>query len=529
MSPTVTITAILVLSTCHLVATQQRWRPLWDLFSNAVVVRTYYGDVRGFSVPWDIEDTVWDRKLYEYPPWYMRRINCFLGIPYALPPLGYLRFQRPHKPRWYGTYEANYFRPACPQRIDSLREDIPGYPKANISEDCLYMNIYAPNVTTHSDKTLYPVMVLATREVVVVTFNYRLGALGFLSTENEYATGNWGLWDQQLALEFVKENIKAFRGDPDRITLCGEGAGASSVGIHLVSPISRGKGFYHQAVMMSGSDLSSFAYIRPAWRPREYTTRLAKLLNCPTHHSYDMVQCLRDSNKHKWQEFVETQDFILPHDGVLGAVWAPVQDSSYNTKMPFLPETPYELRRAHEFEKVPLIIGLNTEDGAQKANDTLRGLENGMLGETFKTYVSRMIDDWLVQEDYKSRAYEAIEFQYTYWPDPENSSARTQEFINMLTDLQVGVGMDQVIKMQSLYEPTYVYQFNYKSWNDWLPRWMGVSYSAALPYVFGFPYLNETVVNETELIPRQWYDYEDRNISDWMMYLWTNFAKYGYA
>ena len=65
--------------------------------------------------------------------------------------------------------------------------------------------------------------------------------------------------------------------------------------------------------MMSGSDLSSFAYIRPAWRPREYTTRLAKLLNCPTHHSYDMVQCLRDSNKHKWQEFVETQDFILPH------------------------------------------------------------------------------------------------------------------------------------------------------------------------------------------------------------------------
>ena len=67
------------------------------------------------------------------------------------------------------------------------------------------------------------------------------------------------------------------------------------------------------------------------------------------------------------------------------------------------------------------------------SDDTLRGLENGMLGETFKTYVSRMIDDWLVQEDYKSRAYEAIEFQYTYWPDPENSSARTQEFINVRT------------------------------------------------------------------------------------------------
>ena len=65
---------------------------------------------------------------------------------------------------------------------------------------------------------------------------------GFLSTENEYAAGNWGLWDQQIALEFVKENIKGFRGDPSQITLCGEGSGAASVGMHLVSPISRGKG-----------------------------------------------------------------------------------------------------------------------------------------------------------------------------------------------------------------------------------------------------------------------------------------------
>jgi len=84
---------LVLLICCHLVVAQQRWRPLWELFNNAVVVRTYYGDVRGFSVPWDIEDTVWNRELFEYPPWFMRRINCFLGIPYALPPIGYLRFQ----------------------------------------------------------------------------------------------------------------------------------------------------------------------------------------------------------------------------------------------------------------------------------------------------------------------------------------------------------------------------------------------------------------------------------------------------
>ena len=72
-------------------------------------------------------------------------------------------------------------------------------------------------------------------------------------------------------------------------------------------------GFYHQAIMMSGNDLSSFAYIRPAWRPREYAARLGKLLDCPTHHSYDLVQCLQDSDKHTWQEFVDTQDLVMPH------------------------------------------------------------------------------------------------------------------------------------------------------------------------------------------------------------------------
>ena len=93
LSRTASLTAILVLSACHLIWSQQRWNPLWYDFNNAVVVRTYYGDVRGFSVPWDIEDTVWHRELHEYPPWYLRRVNCFLGVPFALPPLGYLRFR----------------------------------------------------------------------------------------------------------------------------------------------------------------------------------------------------------------------------------------------------------------------------------------------------------------------------------------------------------------------------------------------------------------------------------------------------
>ena len=82
-------------------------------------------------------------------------------------------------------------------------------------------------------------------------------------------------------------------------------------------------GFYHQAIMMSGSDLSSIAYIRPTWRPREYAIRLAKLLDCPTHHSYDLVTCLRDDIKHPWHEFVDTQELVYPHvsDAVVVRGW----------------------------------------------------------------------------------------------------------------------------------------------------------------------------------------------------------------
>lgn len=69
------------------------WRPPWDRWDPSVVVRTYYGDVRGFSIPWHIDDEIWNPEWEEQPPWYVRRINCFLGIPYALPPLGRFRFQ----------------------------------------------------------------------------------------------------------------------------------------------------------------------------------------------------------------------------------------------------------------------------------------------------------------------------------------------------------------------------------------------------------------------------------------------------
>src|SRR5690625_2784246 len=161
-------------------------------------------------------------------------MRAFLGIPYAAPPVGNLRWKPPHPARpWTDTLDASHFANHCPQ-IDSP------FGQASITEDCLYLNVFTPR-----DEGTYPVMVwihggamtygesgdynpapLVDRGVIVVTLNYRLGMLGFLAlpglTQEAPAnrdSGNYALMDQQAALQWVQKNIKAFGGNPDNVTI----------------------------------------------------------------------------------------------------------------------------------------------------------------------------------------------------------------------------------------------------------------------------------------------------------------------
>ena len=200
-------------------------------------------------------------------------LQIYRGIPYAAPPAGDLRWKPPGPVQpWEGIKETKVFLPACPQPIaaDPSSGDTP----ANMSEDCLYLNVWTP---AHSADDKLPVMVfihggafgqgagslpmydstaLAQKGVVVVTPNYRLGALGFLAhpqlaNESPYNTsGNYGLLDQIAAMQWVQRNIGAFGGDPSQVTVFGESAGATSILVHLVSPASTG--LYRQAIVESG-------------------------------------------------------------------------------------------------------------------------------------------------------------------------------------------------------------------------------------------------------------------------------------
>jgi len=190
----------------------------------------------------------------------------FLGIPYAAPPVGALRWQPPRPAAaWHGIRPATSYAPHCPQSSSTFGQ-------ASTSEDCLYLNVFTP--ATSKARNL-PVMVwvhggslltgesndynpaeLVRHGVVVVTINYRLGALGFLAdsalaSRRGGPSGNYGLMDQQAALRWVQRNIRGFGGDPGDVTLFGESAGGLSTLAQLASPGARG--LFQRAIVESGT------------------------------------------------------------------------------------------------------------------------------------------------------------------------------------------------------------------------------------------------------------------------------------
>jgi para-nitrobenzyl esterase len=194
---------------------------------------------------------------------------AFRGVPYAAPPTGQLRWRAPQPAtHWKGVRDATAFAASCPQQQSPQQN--PFVPPGALNEDCLYLNVYTPDLS-HDRPVLvwihggglaidaarnYVPTQLAAEGTVVVTINYRLGALGFLShpalaSRPGGPSGKYGLMDQQAALRWVQNNIRAFGGSPDKVTIAGQSAGGLSVLFHLVAPSSRG--LFQRAIVQSGA------------------------------------------------------------------------------------------------------------------------------------------------------------------------------------------------------------------------------------------------------------------------------------
>ncbi|GAB6024658.1 hypothetical protein CHUAL_014258 [Chamberlinius hualienensis] len=291
--------------------------------------------------------------------------DSFLAIPYAKPPINELRFKPPEPlDKWEGIRNGSADGPICPQ--PSLKDGaISG------EEDCLYLNVYVSKINDDT-KNLLPVMFYIhgggwsyesgslswygpqnymDYPIILVTFNYRIGALGFLSTNDSSSKGNYGMLDQVLALKWVKNNIMNFGGDPRRITIFGNSVGSSSVAFHLLSPLS--KGLFQKAIAESGMPTVYWGY-EP--NPLKMAKMLAALLNCSYANSALMIKCISTKSA---KEIVEAQAKLLI-SGFFPVNFRPVIDGANG----FLPEPPLSLMTKTKIaNRVPIIIGCTEKEG----------------------------------------------------------------------------------------------------------------------------------------------------------------------
>ncbi|KFV60530.1 Fatty acyl-CoA hydrolase precursor, medium chain, partial [Tyto alba] len=240
-----------------------------------------------------------------------RLVNVFLGIPFAKAPVGSLRFSPPEPPEpWNDLRDATSYPPLCPQDLSMLKTAEKNFKEKHLSfqtsEDCLYLNVYSPAGSNKKDKL--PVMVWihggnfifggasrydgsalsAYENVVVVIIQYRLGLLGFFSTGDEHARGNWAFLDQVAALRWIQENIEHFGGDPGSVTLFGVSAGSCSVFAHVLSPLS--KGLFHKAISESGILIPSDKDLLPS----RDVKKIANIFKCEASSSLPLINCLRN-------------------------------------------------------------------------------------------------------------------------------------------------------------------------------------------------------------------------------------------
>ncbi|PNF33591.1 hypothetical protein B7P43_G14683, partial [Cryptotermes secundus] len=304
-----------------------------------------------------------------------REIFAFQGVPYAKPPVGELRFKPPQPAEpWTGVLDATKEAPMCVQR-GLFPSDI----EVRGQEDCLYLNVYTPRISksgseaapldvmvwvhgggwfTGSGNTdMYGPQYLLDKDIILVTMNYRLGLIGFLSTEDAECPGNNGMKDQVAALRWVRDNIVEFGGNPNRVTIFGESAGGSSTHLHMLSPAS--KGLFHRAISQSGIVLSPWA-LTPPGSPKLVAEQVADVFNCPVQSSSELISCLRKQDAYK----LYGAELLIPAKRMSPITFTPVIEEQVGEgDEVFMSDHPMKILLSGDLELVPWMVGFASNEG----------------------------------------------------------------------------------------------------------------------------------------------------------------------
>lgn len=437
-------------------------------------------------------------------------IYVFTGIPYAKPPIGELRWKAPEEPeKWSNILKTTEFAPSCPQKSFS-QGDTSSVITGN--EDCLYLNVWSPDLndnlpvmifihgggnqqgSTYSETlntNMFDGKNLAERgRVVVVTIQYRLGALGFLAhpgleEESTFGkSGNYAVLDQILALKWVKNNIKNFGGDAGNVMVFGESAGAVNTGNLLCTKLA--SGLFNRACLQSGVPV-----LDPYYDAKNKGVQFAN----------QFITSGTDKQKIDYLRTLDASKLISMNEsplqnGVVNSEWGPVMDGHVFEK------SPYQSVQSQEFNKMPVIIGSN---------------ENEMSYSSPKIVTPSMVEALIsayIPSIYREEA------RQIYPPGIDNTSAR-KSYVDFLTDMQFTSPAKRTAECLAAnqIQPVYRYFFTHKHSIQQLQTY-GSYHGMELFYVFN-TWENTTLGGPIFL------SQADKNVADAMLHYWVNFAYSG--
>jgi para-nitrobenzyl esterase len=449
-------------------------------------------------------------------------VSEFLGIPYAKPPVGNLRWMPPQPAaKWTSVRKADQFGPTCAQ-VTTLG---PFAGPPNNNEDCLYLNVFTQDL-----KAKLPVLVwihgggyydgasndydaakLVTRgRLVVVTLNYRLNLFGFMAhpaiDAEGHAFGNYGIMDMQAALQWVKRNIAAFGGDPDNVTVGGQSAGAGASTALVVSPGS--KGLIHRAIFQSGG-YTPFATKETA---EEKGRKFAAAAGCNAKDEKDTGKCLRALPAAKIEALAGTANATSP------IVGGPLLDGA------IIPRQLIDAFGSGQFNQVPIMMG-TTRDEGNFTNGITQYFKPGRAALTeadFRAYLQRTYGGNAGPGGgppaYPKGTLDKVLAHY-----PVNKAGAQMAWDSAHSDVQACRGQYTVAALEP-HVPVFMYLFNDRTAQTYFPKMPGYQplayHTADIPYLFTGYHGGPEGVSITLKAAQQ-------KLSDRLVDAWANFARTG--
>lgn len=409
------------------------------------------------------------------------------------------------------------------------------------SEDCLYLNVYTPKLPQANISILLPVMVwihgggffsgsgsadvfgpelLIQNDVIVVSVNYRLGVLGFLSLDTEEVPGNAGLKDIVMALRWVKTNIENFGGNPNNVTIFGESAGGSAVQYMMISEMANG--LFHKAISQSGSCLNQFAFTPNKDDPINNAIKLSDIVGNKCVETNDILKTLRSLSV---EELVTKSQLVPTFDQKkrdAAFSFAPVVEKKFTGKIPFLTKKPIELIHSGSIANVPYLTGYNSKEGilwliSVRADK----FHLKTLNENFQYFVP--YDLKLPFNSSKSREV-AEEIKKFYFGENELNENSLESYIDLMTDYAF---LKEIILSVKLHRsvvssPIFFYRFSFDGDLNFFKKHLNISHEGPsheddLGYIFN-PHMVKLMTENNST---------SSQVRKQMVTMWTNFAKYG--